>query len=86
MMLTANSTHILEKCEAYDYTTELTFMPGINLLFFSLSSSLVSLDANTSRLLGSSLPSNIRNALEKEPTTVNLHHFCMRPEVSNRLR
>jgi hypothetical protein len=40
------------------------------------------IDAADSRLLGSSLPSNVKNALENKPTTANCHDFCMRPEVN----
>ncbi|CAF3252353.1 unnamed protein product, partial [Rotaria sp. Silwood2] len=64
LMLTKCSTDIFEPCRGYDYATELTFMP----------------DATDSRLLGRSLPINIRNALQNEPTTANFHVFCMRPE------
>ncbi|CAF1297300.1 unnamed protein product [Rotaria sp. Silwood1] len=64
LMLTRSSTGILEPCQADDYATELTFMPN----------------ANDSRLLGPSLPSNIKYALENEPITSNYHQFCMRPE------
>ncbi|CAF4862084.1 unnamed protein product [Rotaria sp. Silwood1] len=64
LMLTRCSTDILEPCKAYDYATEVTFMP----------------DAADSRLLGRSLPINIKNALQHEPTTANFHIFCMRPE------
>lgn len=41
----------------------------------------MSIDAVDSRLLGPSLPKNIKNALENEATTANFHDFCMRPEV-----
>jgi hypothetical protein len=34
--------------------------------------------------LGSSLPLNVKTALENKPTTVNFHHYCMRPEVKNK--
>ncbi|CAF1181881.1 unnamed protein product [Rotaria sordida] len=64
LMLTRSSTDILEPCQGYDYATELTFMPN----------------ANDSRLLGTSLPLNVKYALENEPTTSNYHNFCMRPE------
>ncbi|CAF4650946.1 unnamed protein product, partial [Rotaria sp. Silwood2] len=64
LMLTRASTGILEPCQGDDYATELIFMPN----------------ASDSRLLGPSLPSNIKYALENEPTTSNYHHFCMRPE------
>ncbi|CAF0762035.1 unnamed protein product [Rotaria sordida] len=64
LMLTRCSTDIMEPCRGYDYATELTFMP----------------DAADSRLLGKSLPINIENALQNEPTTANFHDFCMRPE------
>lgn len=63
-MLTRASSDVLEPCKGYDYATELTFMP----------------DAADSRLLGSTLPSNIKSALENEPTTSNYHNWCMRPE------
>jgi gamma-glutamyl hydrolase len=64
LMLTRRSTDILQTCKGYDFATELTFTP----------------DAADSRLLGSSLPSNVKNALEIKPTTANFHNFCMRPE------
>jgi len=64
LMLTRRSTNILDHCKGYNFATELTFMP----------------DANDSRLLGSSLPLNIRNALANETTTANYHDFCMRPQ------
>jgi gamma-glutamyl hydrolase len=63
-MLTRSSTDVLEQCQGYDFATELTFMP----------------DAANSRLLGTSLPVSVKNALENEPTTSNYHNFCMRPE------
>ncbi|CAF5166664.1 unnamed protein product [Rotaria sp. Silwood1] len=63
-MLTRSSTGILEPCQGYDYATELTFMPN----------------ASDSRLLGTSLPINVKYALENEPTTANYHNFCMRPK------
>ncbi|CAF1260667.1 unnamed protein product [Adineta steineri] len=64
LMLTRRSTDVLEPCKGYDFATELTFTP----------------DAANSRLLGSSLPSSVKNSLENEPTTANYHNFCIRPE------
>jgi len=43
---------------------------------------LAKIDAANSRLLGTSLPVSVKNALENEPTTSNYHNFCMRPEVN----
>jgi hypothetical protein len=43
---------------------------------------LLPIDAADSRLLGPSLPVNIKDALENEQTTANFHDFCMRPEVN----
>ncbi|CAF3504123.1 unnamed protein product [Rotaria socialis] len=63
LMLTRSSIDILEPCKGYDFATELTFMP----------------DAADSQLLGSSLPLNIKNALQNDSTTANYHNFCMRP-------
>jgi len=64
LMLTKSKIDVLDTCHGYNFATELIFMP----------------DAAESRLLGSSLPSNIKNAVENEPTTSNYHHFCMRPQ------
>jgi len=64
LMLTRASEEILDLCNGYNYATEVTLMP----------------DAASSRLLGKSLPLNIKNALENETTTSNFHDYCMRPE------
>ncbi|UJR33393.1 hypothetical protein I4U23_020840 [Adineta vaga] len=64
LMLTRHSTDILDTCKGNDFATELIFMK----------------EANQSRLLGSSLPSNVKDSLLNKPTTSNYHDFCMRPE------
>ena len=86
LMLTRRSTGILDNCRGYNFATELTFMPGRTWVSKFPSRHqrcfYLQLDANDSRLLGPSLPSNIRNALVNEPTTANFHNYCMRPQVN----
>ena len=84
-MLTKGSAAIMDSCNSYDYATSLTFMPGILIgfgyfpiilwFFYSIT------EAAESRLLGSSLPAGVKNALENEATTSNFHNYCMRPKV-----
>ncbi|CAF1668513.1 unnamed protein product [Rotaria magnacalcarata] len=75
LMLTRSSIDILEPCKGYDFATELTFMPG-----YDFATELTFMpDAADSQLLGSSLPLNIKNALQNDSTTANYHNFCMRP-------
>lgn len=87
LMLTRESTINMDSCKASNYATTLDFMFGtldylhIEFRTGSLFSHIA--DAADSQLLGSSLPLELKNALENEPITANFHDLCMRPEVKH---
>jgi hypothetical protein len=85
LMLTRGSIDILDRCHGYNYATELTITPGTEFCFAIycfISNFYLRIDAADSRLLGATLPLNIKNSLVNEPTTANFHEYCMRPEVN----